>query len=135
MDLNGKLDQLGHLMALVADIRLGQDAAVARRTEPFVDALNIMLWSLTASTDIHGGDKRPVSELSALLEDARSEPSIYRIHCTLSQEIVRNLVRRGYLERPPEMDRWKHSSYKDTTEIVVALADSLVRIMCEGLGT
>ena len=120
-------------MALIADIRLGQESAVARRTEPFVDALNIMLWSLTASTDIHGGDKRPVSELSALLEDARSEPSIYRIHCTMSQEILRNLVQRGYLERPPEMDQWKHSFYKDTTEIIVALANSLIRIMCASL--
>lgn len=134
MDLNEKLDQFGHLMALIADIRLEQDVEVAKRTEPFVDALNVMLWSLTTSPDVAGGDKRPVAELSALIADSLSQHSKYEIHCTLSQEIVRNLVRRGYLERPPEMDQWKDSFYKDTTEIVVALANSLIRIMCEGLG-
>lgn len=133
MVLNEKLGQLGALVASIADTKFGQDVAAAATAEPFLDALNVMLWSLTTSPDIDGGNKRPVSELSDLLADACSKSSEYEIHCTMSQAIVQSLVLRGYLERPREMDQWQPSFYKDTTEIVVALATRLIREMCEEL--
>lgn len=132
MRFEDKLDQHGSAIASIVALRLSHDAAVATKAESCVDALNIMLWSL-ATTKGEAGDKRPVSELSDLLAHARSESSVYEIHCTMSQEMVHNLVRRGHLEQPGELEDWKDPSYESTTDIIVELSSRLIREMCSGL--
>ena len=132
MRFEDKIDQLGSAIASIVALRLSHDATVATKAESCVDALNVMLWSL-ATTEAEAGDKRPVSELSDILAHARMEPSVYEIHCPMSQEMVHNLVRRGHLEQPDELEHWKDPSYESTTDIIVELASRLIREMCRGL--